>query len=188
MKHTTLLLITAAALIACAPQNTPPEIGDKAPVFQAVDDQGNAWKSEDHTGEKYIVLYFYPAAMTSGCTRQACAYPDFSEDLSGLNAAVFGISGDEPAGLRLFKRAHGLNFTLLSDENGAIAKRFGVPVREGGSIQRTLDEEEHTLNRTATTARWTFIIGLDGRIVYKDTEVDAGNDAGRVIEFLQNLS
>ena len=52
------------------------EVGDKAPVFNANDDQGNLWKSSDYVGKNYLVVYFYPAAMTGGCTKQACSFRD----------------------------------------------------------------------------------------------------------------
>lgn len=187
MSRTSLLLIASLAMIGCASQYTTPEIGDKAPAFQAVDDQGNAWKSEEHVGRKNLILYFYPAAMTAGCTRQACAYRDSHEELTGVNAEVFGISGDDVEGLRIFKRAHGLPFTLLSDGDGSIARAFGVPVREGGTVRRAVDGEEHTLRRSATVARWTFIIDKEGRVVYTNTEVDAGTDAEKTIAFIRNL-
>lgn len=160
--------------------------GDPAPLFSAMADDGSNWALEDHLGRKNLVLYFYPAAMTGGCTAQACAYRDFQEELEKVDALIVGISGDEVEGLKLFKKAHDLNFTLLSDPNGNIAELFGVPTRAGGSLSRELDGEFHELIRGVTTARWTFIIGRDGRIIYKNKEVNPEKDTEEVLNFLKN--
>ena len=87
-------------------------VGDKAPVFTATTDQGSTWKLADYVGKKNVVVYFYPAAMTGGCTKQACAYRDAQPAIESANAVVVGISGDNPEGLKLFKKAETLNFTL----------------------------------------------------------------------------
>src|SRR5690606_27483183 len=142
------------------------------PVFQALDDNGNPWKSQDVVGEKILVVYFYPAAMTGGCTKQACAFRDNRSRLTALGAEVVGVSGDRVENLKVFKGANRLNFPLLSDSRGEIAKAFGVPVKEGATITRTVDGKEVTLTRDLTTARWTFIIGRDGRIVFRETQVN----------------
>ena len=102
-------------------------VGDKAPVFKATADDGSTWNLNDYKGKKYIVVYFYPAAMTGGCTKQACAYRDAQPAIESANAVVVGISGDNVEGLKIFKQAENLNFALLSDESGEIAGKFGVP-------------------------------------------------------------
>lgn len=164
------------------------KVGDMVPEFQAPADDGSTWDFKNHVGDKYIVLYFYPAAMTGGCTKQACTYRDFKNEISSANAMVVGISGDNVDGLKLFKKANDLNFTLLSDENGTIAKKFGVPTREGGSITREIDGQNFDLERGVTASRWTFIIDKTGKIVYKNTEVDAAKDTGQILEFIKNNS
>jgi len=162
--------------------------GDSAPQFAANDDEGNLWKLSDHLGKKNIVVYFYPAAMTGGCTKQACAYRDQSAALNELDAVVVGVSGDSVNSLKLFKEANGLNFTLLSDINGAIAEAFGVPTRDGGSIEREVGGKTHTLSRSLTTSRWTFVIGKDGDIIYKNDAVNAAEDPDAVIAQLKKLN
>jgi len=157
------------------------QVGDEAPVFSALDDSNKEWILEKYLGKKVVVVYFYPAAMTGGCTKQACSYRDHSEEMESLNALVVGISGDEVENLKYFKEAHNLNFPLLSDPDGDIAKAFGVPLRDGGSIVRTIDGEDKTLNRGVTTSRWTFIIDKEGKIAYVDTEVNAEKDTESVI-------
>lgn len=161
------------------------EVGDRVPEFKAMADNGEIWSSEKVLGKKNLVVYFYPAAMTGGCTKQACAYRDAQEDLMSVDAEVVGISGDEVKNLELFKNVHNLNFTLLSDPDGNIARMFGVPVREGEkSIEREVDGTVHTLNRHLTTSRWTFIIDKDGKVIHKSTDVDAAADSKAVLEVL----
>jgi len=181
-----------AGLWAVAPgaedQGAALAVGDKAPEFNANTHTGDLWQTEDRVGQgKYVVVYFYPAAMTGGCTKQACSYRDEAPDLTRLDVEVIGISADPVTNLRLFHDAHHLNFTLLSDVNGFIARKFGVPVSKGGSFKTTVDGKEVILKRPHTFARWTFILGKDGKVLYKDTRVDASNDSRKAIEFLRSL-
>jgi len=163
-------------------------IGDQAPAFEAKDDMGKAWKSEDHVGKKTLVVYFYPAAMTRGCTAQACAFRDDKAALDELGVEVVGISGDSAEGQAYFKQAHELNFTLLADSGGKIAEKFGVPVRKGGSLSRMIGEEEVTLVRDVSARRWTFIIGTDGKILHKETQVKAAMDSQNVVAFVKSIT
>lgn len=163
------------------------KVGSAAPEFQCKDDSGKLWKASEHVGKGYLVVYFYPAAMTGGCTKQACSFRDDRSQLNKDGIEVVGISGDEPAGLALFKLAHKLNFTLLSDPDGTIARKFGVPVRAGGSIKRTINGKEHVLKRGVTTARWTFIIDPDGNVVFKNTKVNAAEDSKNILAKINEL-
>ncbi|WP_084106137.1 thioredoxin-dependent thiol peroxidase [Demequina sp. NBRC 110056] len=98
--------------------------GDTAPDFTATTDDGSFTLSE-HRG-KHVILYFYPAAMTPGCTTQAC---DFRDSLSALAAAgyeVVGISKDSPEKLAEFREAEGLTFTLVSDPELAVQQAYGA--------------------------------------------------------------
>lgn len=160
-------------------------VGDKAPQFKAMADNGSSWDIREFLGKKYIVVYFYPAAMTGGCTKQACSYRDHREDLQSSGIEVVGISGDKVENLKLFKQAENLNFTLLSDEKGDIAKAFGVPVSEGGAIKRTVEGTEHELVRGVTAKRWTFIVGKDKKIIYKNESVNAEKDSEEVLNFIK---
>ncbi|WP_167610919.1 peroxiredoxin [Maribellus sediminis] len=164
------------------------KVGDKAPAFSAKSDDGSTWKAKDYLGKKFIVVYFYPAAMTGGCTAQACAYRDMKSEINSADAVVVGVSGDNVEGLKLFKKANNLNFPLLSDEQGEIAKKFGVPTRDGGTITKEIDGQNFDLTRGVTTSRWTFIIDKNGNIVYKNTEVDVSKDTKQILEFIKNNS
>ncbi len=160
------------------------KVGDKAPIFEAFDDNGILWKSADYEGKKILVVYFYPAAMTGGCTKQACSFRDDKINLNDLDVEVIGISGDNSSNLKIFRKAHDLNFILLADSDGKVAKKFGVPVNDGGSIKRVIDGNEITLSRGVTTARWTFIIDLDGKILHINNQVNAENDSENVLKII----
>jgi peroxiredoxin Q/BCP len=164
------------------------KIGDKAPEFQAPADDGSTWNIKKFLGKEYIVVYFYPAAMTGGCTKQACSYRDHQDNLKAAGIVVVGISGDRAEDLRLFRQADNLNFTLLSDEKGKIAEKFGVPVSAGGSTKGTVAGVEHELVRGVTEKRWTFIIGKDGKIIYKNESVNPEKDSEEVLAFIKEQS
>jgi thioredoxin-dependent peroxiredoxin len=183
-----LLILSVMISYSVSAQDSELQIGDIAPEFEAITAEGEKWHSSDYIGESILVVYFYPAAMTGGCTAQACSFRDNRSQLLDLGAEVVGISGDEINNLRIFKNTNNLNFPLLSDPEGSIARSFGVPVRDGGSITREVDGEEVELRRSVTTARWTFIIGRDGTILYKDTEVDAEGDSEAVISAIRQLA
>jgi peroxiredoxin Q/BCP len=187
-----LTLFVFAACIASA-GGTPAEEdktelkrGDKAPSFQAIDDQGKTWKSSDHVGKKVIVVYFYPADFTGGCTKQACTYRDDMDKLTAKNIEVVGVSGDSAKTHALFKKHHKLNFTLLADEKGEIAKKFGVPVKAGGKVDG-FDENGKRIKveRGVTIPRWTFVIGKDGTIIYKNPKVSPAQDSKQILEVVE---
>ncbi|HKL32674.1 MAG TPA: peroxiredoxin [Tangfeifania sp.] len=186
MKGIIFILLITFSVVSSSQNGNGLEPGDKVPGFQATSADGTTWNFENHVGDKYIVLYFYPAAMTGGCTAQACSYRDLSSDLESEDAMVVGVSGDNVEGLQVFKKAHNLNFTLLSDESGEIASLFGVPTREGGTITREVDGKEIELERGTTANRWTFIIDKKGKVVYKNDDVDASKDTEEVLSFLKD--
>ena len=159
-------------------------IGDKIPLFKATADDGSTWDVSKFIGKDYIVIYFFPGAMTSGCTKEACSYRDHLKDLSSANAIVVGISGDKIENLKLFREADSLNFPLLSDEKGNIAKSFGVPIGEGASFNSTVGGIERELVRDITIKRWTFIVGKDGKIFYKNEAVNPEKDSEEVLKFI----
>ena len=184
----TVLFFLVIPLFLSAQERNVLKTGDTVPLFSAMDDSNREWALKDYLGKKNIVVYFYPAAMTGGCTIQACAYRDDYENIENADAIVVGISGDEVENLQLFKKAYDLNFPLLSDPKGEIAGKFGVPYREGGSIQREIEGTEFTLNRGVTSVRWTFIIDKQGKISYINQEVDAANDSQNVLQMLKGLN
>jgi thioredoxin-dependent peroxiredoxin len=165
------------------------KVGDLAPGFQAQDDSGKVWKSSDHVGKKVIVVYFYPADMTGGCTKQACGFRDDMKSLVEKGVEVVGVSGDSVSNHQLFKKAHELNFSLLADTNGKVAEAFGVPVTPGEkTVKAVIDGKEELLTRTVTTARWTFVINKSGKIASINKMVKAADDSKGIIELVDSLS
>jgi peroxiredoxin Q/BCP len=183
MKRIYLITVFVMATLSMFGQKTLSK-GDKVPLFKATADDGSTWDLSKHLGKDYVVIYFYPGALTGGCTKQACAYRDHQGDLSAANAIVVGISSDSPDNLKLFRKAENLNFPLLSDPKGSIASSFGVPLGDGGKITRTVDGVEHELVRDISVKRWTFIADKNGNIIYKNEAVNPEKDTEEVLQFL----
>ncbi|MHC5033712.1 MAG: thioredoxin-dependent thiol peroxidase, partial [Planctomycetota bacterium] len=99
--------------------------GDKAPLFELEDQNGNTVKLEDFKGKKLLV-YFYPRAGTPYCTKQACSLRDHLDDLKRVGVEVVGISPDGPARLKAFDEKRHLGFTLLSDPDHGVAEAYGA--------------------------------------------------------------
>jgi peroxiredoxin Q/BCP len=186
----------AVGILARADEVEKPglKVGDKAPAFKIADDQGNEWNSSDHVGKKIIVVYFYPADCTGGCTKQALGYRDDIKKLKAKGVEVVGVSCDSAKNHQVFKNFHKLSFTLLADEEAAVAKMFGVPLRKGvatdakdekGKPITDGDGKPIKLQRGFFASRWTFVIGKDGTIIYKDTKVDAAQDSKKILELVE---
>jgi peroxiredoxin Q/BCP len=160
-------------------------VGDVAPTFQLRTDADATWSSSDHFGKKWVVIYFYPGDFTPGCTAQARAFAAAMEKLREKGVEVVGISGDSVKTHERFKKAQKLNFTLLSDEDGTVARQFGVPFGPGATVKaKDADGKPIELKRAGTAARWTFVIGKDGKIAYKNTKVTPADDAKKTTEFI----
>jgi peroxiredoxin Q/BCP len=129
-----------------------PKVGAKAPLFSLLNQDGEKIDLKK-IKDKTIVLYFYPKAMTPGCTTQACGIRDSKKELAKANTIVFGISPDEPAKLKKFIEKEKLNFDLLSDPDHAIADMYGV-----WGLKKFMGKEYMGIRRT------TFIIGSDGKL------------------------
>ena len=128
------------------------EPGDRAPDFELPDQDGNTHKLADYAG-KNVVLYFYPKALTSGCTVQACGVRDRAADYADANAVVLGVSPDPQNKLREFADKEHLQFTLLGDEDHSVAQKYGVWVEKSMYGRKYMGFE-----------RSTFVIGPDGKI------------------------
>ncbi|MEQ1976756.1 thioredoxin-dependent thiol peroxidase [Xenorhabdus sp. SGI240] len=104
---------------------SPLKAGDKAPQFSLPDQDGEPINLSDFKGQR-VLVYFYPKAMTLGCTTQACGLRDSMDELKNANVEVLGISPDAPEKLSRFVEKDMLNFTLLSDIDHQVAEQFGV--------------------------------------------------------------
>ena len=158
---------------------------DKAPAFELRTDLDTTWTSAEHIGKKWMVIYFYPGDFTPGCTAQANAFRDAINKLTELGVEVAGVSGDSVRIHEQFKKAQKLNFTLLADEDGKVSRSFGLPVGKGATVKaKDAEGKPFEFERATTAARWTFIIGKDGKIAYKNTKVIPGQDAKAITEFV----
>ena len=106
-----------------APKRLAP--GETAPTFTLTDSEGSSVSLADYAGSK-VILYFYPAAMTPGCTTQACDFRDSLGSLQGAGYTVLGISKDKPETLKTFAERDALTFPLLSDEDLAVHQAYGA--------------------------------------------------------------
>lgn len=119
--------------------------GELAPEIEAVATDGSTIRLSDFEGRNNVVLFFYPADDTAGCTRQACDLRDAKPQFDETGTVILGVSTDDQASHRAFTEKYALNFPLLVDTDGAICDAFGVP-HDGGA------------------RRVTFLIDTNGRI------------------------
>jgi peroxiredoxin Q/BCP len=129
-----------------------PEPGEQAPDFELPDQDGRPVKLSDFRGQP-VVVYFYPKADTPGCTTQACGVRDRKADYDAAGAVVFGISPDPVTKVKKFHEKFSFGFTLLADEDHAVAESYGVWV-EKSMYGRKYKGNERT----------TFIVGADGKV------------------------
>ncbi|MFC8453329.1 thioredoxin-dependent thiol peroxidase [Kitasatospora sp. NPDC057223] len=101
------------------------QAGDTAPAFTLPDADGKQVSLADHLGRK-VIVYFYPAALTPGCTTQACDFTDNLEVFRGAGYDVVGISPDKPEKLGKFRETEGLKVTLLADEDKSVLEAYGA--------------------------------------------------------------
>src|SRR4051812_14277284 len=100
--------------------------GERAPSFKLKNQDGSEISLKEFAGKATVVLYFYPKAMTPGCTVQACGVRDSKAQLKKLGVVVLGVSPDTPERLKKFEEKEELNFTLLSDEDHQVCSAYGV--------------------------------------------------------------
>jgi peroxiredoxin Q/BCP len=128
------------------------EAGQKAPSFTLPDQNGNPVSLSDYAGKK-VILYFYPAASTPGCTKQACDFRDNLESLSASGYVVVGVSKDAPAKLKKFETSEGLTFPLLSDPQLTVHNAYS-----------TYGEKSMYGKTVMGVIRSTFVIDEKGQI------------------------
>ncbi|HEX5017109.1 MAG TPA: thioredoxin-dependent thiol peroxidase [Actinomycetes bacterium] len=135
--------------------------GDRAPAFTLRDDAGKTVRLSDFKGQK-VIVYFYPAAMTPGCTTQACDFTAAMTDFTTAGYTVLGISPDSPDKLARFRAEGGLNFTLLSDPSKATMEKYGA-----------YGEKQLYGKTVVGVIRSTFVIDEKGRIEQAQYNVKA---------------
>lgn len=164
------------------------QVGDVCPDISVKTDDGKTLKISEYAGSHKVVLFFYPADMTHVCTAQACEFQKKLQEFEAADTVVIGISGDTVANHKVFRRKNQLTYPLVADPKGKISKAFGVPVREGGQIVRRINGNPTAFKRGVTAGRWTFVIGLDGRIIHKDTDVDARGNSASILKVVRQLT
>jgi peroxiredoxin Q/BCP len=148
-------------------------VGDKAPAFSLPDADGNTVKLSDFKGRK-VIVYFYPAASTPGCTKQACDFRDSLAQLNDSGLDVIGISPDKPAKLAKFRDTEGLTFPLLSDPDREVLTAwgaFGEKSMYGKTVQGVI--------------RSTFVVDEKGNIEVAQYNVKA---TGHVAKLRRDIS
>ena len=150
--------------------------GNVAPAFTLQDQNGKKVSLKDFKGNKNVVLYFYPKAMTPGCTVQACGLRDSKKDLAKLNSVALGISPDPVARLKKFDDKEDLNFVLLSDEDHAIADKYGV-----WGLKKFMGREFMGIIRT------TFVIDKNGKLAHVMDKVKTRSHHNDVLEILKSF-
>ncbi len=148
------------------------KVGDKAPEFTLLDQDENKISLKNFKNKSNVVLYFYPKAMTPGCTVQACGIRDVKSQLKKLDTVVLAVSPDSVSRLVKFQEKENLNFTLLSDENNEVAQKYDVWKlkknygREYMGIVRTsyiIDKKgkiKHIMNKVKTKTHHDDIINI----------------------------
>ena len=142
--------------------------GDEAPDFTLPDADGNLVSLSKLRGQR-VIVYFYPAAMTPGCTKQACDFTAALPDLTAAGATVLGISPDSPAKLAKFREKEHLTFPLLSDSDKSVLTAYGAygeKMNYGKTIMGVI--------------RSTFVIGADGTIEKAQYAVKATGHVDRL--------
>jgi thioredoxin-dependent peroxiredoxin len=154
---------------------TRPNVGDKAPLFKLPNQDGVMTDVADSLGQ-LIVIYFYPKALTSGCTVQACDLRDNWKLLEKQGIRVFGISPDAPNLLKKFQHVEQLPFPLLSDAEHKVAELYG-----------TWQEKSMYGRKYMGMARDSFLLGRDGTVIKVLQKVKPSEHIGQIIEAFSKL-
>jgi len=149
-----------------------PQPGDQAPDLALPDETGTFHRLGDRIGS-WTVVYFYPKDDTPGCTTEACAFRDLHDDIAGLDTEIWGISPDGSGSHAAFRAKYGLPFTLLSDEDHAVADSYGA-WREKTNYGKTY----------MGIVRSSFLVDPDGRIARTWATVKADGHAEQVLAAL----
>ena len=151
------------------------EVGDVAPEFNLLSQDGEQVNLSDYRGKKNVVLYFYPKAMTPGCTTQGCGINDSLACFSELNTVVFGVSPDPTAKLLKFREKYHFQFDLLSDDGHKVAEEYGV-----WDLKKFMGREYMGILRT------TFIIDKVGNVIFVMNKVKTKSHHDDVLDILKS--
>ncbi len=153
------------------------QAGKIAPAFTLLNQDGKKVSLKDFRGEKNVLVYFYPKAMTPGCTTQACMLRDTKAKLSRQKLVVLGLSPDPVKRLEKFREKEGLNFDLLSDEDHKIAEKYGV-----WGLKKFMGREFMGIHRIS------FLIGMDGKVEHVMDKVNTKTHHDDVLGLVKELN
>jgi peroxiredoxin Q/BCP len=153
---------------------TLPKVGNLAPAFSLLDQNGNKVSLKDFKGKMNVVVYFYPKAMTPGCTVQACGIRDYKKEFAKAKTVVLAISPDSPERLKKFEDKQALNFTLLSDEDHSTADKYG-----SWGPKKFMGKEYDGI------LRQTFIINKEGKLAHIMPKVKTKSHHDDVLEYIK---
>ena len=146
------------------------DVGQKAPLFRAKNQEGVEFDLKQNEGKTWTILYFYPKAGTAGCTEQAGKFQSLLQEIESKGAKVYGVSTDSVKELDAFQKKYQLTFNLLSDEGGLISSLYGTK-----------------MHLVTYSNRHTFIIDPTLTIRHIDRDVNPALDAKKVIDILVDL-
>jgi len=146
------------------------KVGDSAPDFSLLNENGLPVSLKDYLGKSIVVLYFYPKDFTSGCTTEACSFRDDYKIYQDKGAVVIGVSLDSVESHSKFSEQYKLPFLILSDNSKEVAKAYGV-LGVGGFLAK----------------RVTFIINRDGKITHVFPKVDVKHHSEEVLKAIEEL-
>jgi len=151
-----------------------PKLGNLAPSFTLLNQDGKKVSLKDFKGKQNLVLYFYPKAMTPGCTVQACGLRDAKRRFANLDTVILGVSPDPVARLMKFQEKESLNFDLLADDEHQLAEKYGV-----WALKKNYGKEYWGIVRT------TFIIDKSGRLQHIMDKVKTKSHHDDVLDWIQ---
>jgi peroxiredoxin Q/BCP len=168
VRRTLIRALTLAGAVAGVVHAAEIDLGTDLPAVTALDQDGKSVDLKSEGGSGYTLVYFYPKADTSGCTKQACSLRDAYTDLSKKGIRVYGVSGDDVAAQKAFADKYNLPFRLLADPDSVVTNAFGVP-RKG-----------------AYASRQAFLF-KDGKLVWRDLTASTSEQAADVLAAIEEL-
>ena len=148
------------------------EVGNKVPIFELNDQNGDLFKLEEVVGKKNLVIYFYPKDDSPGCTKEACSFRDQFKVFADADAMIIGISAQSVESHLDFAKKHRLNYTLLSDTGNKVRQLFAVPTSFFGLIP----------------GRVTYVVNKEGKIVYLfNSQIRAEKHVDEALHILQEM-
>lgn len=164
-----VILMLGVLLAGRAATGEELKVGDLAPQFELPGSDGKTYSLNEYRDKQVVVIAWFPKAFTGGCTKECKSFREDGAELKKLNVAYFTASVDPPETNRRFAQSLELDYPILSDEGGKVAKQYGV------------------LNSRGVSSRHTIYVGKDGKILFIDREVKATRHAQDVIAKLKEL-